>query len=169
MTKNLVLGMGNVVLSDDGIGPYVVRRAEQLLGNLKDHVDFKENYSGGLDILYDIAGYDNVVIVDSVLTGTCEPGTCITYTTADFDHLELKRLVGSHGINLPTVLETGRRCGYKMPEELIIFGIESEDVTTFSEKLTRKVEASVDGVVGRIREMLLNWVEQGAVAPGRKG
>ncbi len=47
-----------------------------------------------------------------------------------------------------------------MPEELLIFGIESEDVTTFSEKLTGKVEACVDDVVDRIRETLLMWIER---------
>jgi len=160
MKKYLVIGIGNVVLSDDGIGPYVVRRAEELLSNLKEYVDYKENYSGGFDLIYDIAGYDKVLIVDSILTGTCEPGICITCTSADFDQLKSDRLIDSHGINLPTIIETGRRCGYKMPEEMVIFGIESEDVTTFSEHLTEKVEACIDDIVLRIEETLSIWTEQ---------
>ena len=159
MMKSLVIGIGNVVLSDDGVGPYVVKRAEEHLFDLKGNVDFKENYSGGFDLLYDIAGYNKVLIIDSVLTGVHEPGTCITYNMGDFHQLEQSRLVDSHGVNLPTVLETGRRCGYKMPEEVIIYGIESDDVTTFSEELTTKVEASVDSIVDKIRETLLKWIE----------
>ena len=159
MAKNLVIGIGNVILSDDGVGPYVVRRAGEILVDLNGHVDFKENYSGGFDLLYDIEGYDNVLIIDSISTGKFEPGTCITYNIENLDRSEQKRLVESHGISLPAVLEVGRKCGYKMPEKLLIFGIESEDVSTFSEKLTVKVEACVDDVVDRIKEILLRWIE----------
>jgi len=160
MSKNVVIGIGNTVLSDDGVGPCIVRRAEELLGGSLDNVDFRENYSGGFDLLYDLTGYDRALLIDSIVTGACEPGTCMTFTLANFDELECERLVDSHGINLPTVIETGRRCGYKMPGELLIFGVESEDVTTFSERLTDKVKAGVDEVVARIHTTLLKWKEQ---------
>lgn len=166
--KHLVLGVGNVLLSDDGVGPYVVRRAETLLSDLKGQVDFKENYSGGFDLLYDIEGYDRVILVDCITTGNFEPGTCITCEIADVDTTGQQRLVDAHGVNLPTVLATGHRCGYKMPEELLIFGIESEDVTTFSENLTDKVAAHTDYVVKRIQKTLQNWLEQEGMVTDKK-
>ena len=46
-----------------------------------------------------------------------------------------------------------------MPEELIVLGIESADVTTLSEQLTASVNACVDDVVKRIRKEILSWIE----------
>lgn len=159
MKKNLILGLGNSILSDDAVGLFVVRRAQELLADLKEHVDFKENHSGGFDLLYDINGYHRLLVVDSIVTGKSKPGTCLTFTLKDFEHLTQLNPVNSHSLNLPTTIKTGQKCGYIMPEELIVLGIESADVTTLSEQLTASVNACVDDVVKRIRKEILSWIE----------
>ena len=162
MKKILIIGLGNTVLSDDAVGPYVVRRAEQHLDDLKGFVDFKENYSGGIDMLYDMVDYEKVLLIDSIKTGNCEPGTCIEYKISDFDSLVQPRLTDSLGMNLPTVLELGRKCGYGMPDEFIILDIVAEDLITFSEHLTEKVSICIDNVILKIRETILNWINRDA-------
>ena len=159
MKKNLILGLGNSILSDDAIGLFVVRRAQELLSDLKENVDFKENHSGGFDLLYDINGYKRLLVVDSIVTGKSKPGTCLTFTIKDFEHLTQLNPVNSHSLNLQTTITTGQKCGYTMPEELIVLGIESADVTTLSEQLTASVNACVDNVVERIRKEILSWIE----------
>ena len=159
MKKNLILGLGNSILSDDAIGLFVVRRAQELLSDLKEYVDFKENHSGGFDLLYDINGYNRLLVVDSIVTGKYKPGTCLTFTLKDFEHLTQLNPVNSHSLNLPTTIKTGQKCGYIMPEELVVLGIESADVTTLSEQLTESVNACVDDVVKRIRKEILSWIE----------
>ena len=47
---------------------------------------------------------------------------------------------------LDTALEVGRQVGYDMPEEVIVFAIEAEDVETFGEELTPAVAAAADVV-----------------------
>ncbi len=155
-----VIGLGNLVLSDDALGLQVVRRARDLLDDLGEYVDFKENHSGGFDMLYDIIGYDRIIIVDCIVTGTCEPGTCITYSLDDFDNLKQVRPFNSHSVNLPTILEIGRKYGYHMPDEIIVLGIEVEDIATFSEKMTDKVSASIDTIVGEIREIIIKHLDR---------
>ena len=159
MKKNLILGLGNSILCDDAIGLFVIRRAQELLTDLEKHVDFKENHSGGFDLLYDINGYNRLLVVDSIVTGKSKPGTCFSFTLKDFEHLLQLNPVNSHSLNLPTTIRTGQKCGYTMPEELIILGIESADVTTLSEQLTANVKACVDNVVERIRQEILLWIE----------
>ena len=159
MKKNLILGLGNSILSDDAIGLFVVRRAQELLAELKEYVDFKENHSGGFDLLYDINGYDRLLVVDSIVTGKNKPGTCLTFTIKDFEYLLQLNPVNSHSLNLPTTIKTGKKCGYKMPEDFIILGIESADVTTLSEQLTASVNGCVDNVVERIRKEIHSWIE----------
>jgi len=163
MKKNLVIGIGNLVLSDDAVGPLIVRRAEEVLADAKECVDFKENYSGGLDMLDDINGYDRLLIVDCVKTGSCEPGTCITYGLNDFEKHRHERSFNSHILTLPTVLDIGKRCGYKMPDDIIIWGIEADDTTTFSEEPTDKVKACIDGVVEKMRQTIAEWQKQDAL------
>ena len=98
-------------------------------------------------------------MVDSIVTGKYKPGTCLTFTIYDFEHLLQLNPVNSHSLNLPTTIKTGQKCGYTMPEELIVLGIESADVTTLSEQLTDSVNACVDNVVKRIRKEILLWIE----------
>ena len=159
MKKNLILGLGNSILSDDAVGLFVVRRAQELLFDLKEYVDFKENHSGGFDLLYDINGYNRLLVVDSIVTGKSKPGTYLTFTLKDFDNLTQLNPVNSHSLNLPTTIKTGQKCGYTMPEEFVILCIESADVTTLSEQLTASVNACVDNVVERIRKEILSWIE----------
>ena len=159
MKKNLILGLGNSILSDDAIGLFVVRRAEESLNELNEFVDFKENHSGGFDLLYDINGYNRLLVIDSIITGKYKPGTCLTFTLDDFEHLLQLNPVNSHSLNLPTTIKTGQKCGYTMPDEFVILGIESSDVTTLSEQLTDSVNACVDDVVKRIRKEILSWIE----------
>jgi hydrogenase maturation protease len=98
-------------------------------------------------------------VVDSIVTGKYKPGTCLTFTIKDFEHLLQLNPVNSHSLNLPTTIKTGQKCGYTMPEELIVLCIESADVTTLSEQLTDSVNACVDDVVKRIRKEILLWIE----------
>lgn len=159
MKKNLILGLGNSILSDDAIGLFVVRKAKELLSDLKENIDFKENHSGGFDLLYDINGYHRLLVVDSIVTGKYKPGKCLTFTIKDFEHLTQLNPINSHSLNLPTTIKMGRKCGYTMPEEFIILGIEAADVTTLSEQLTASVNACVDNVIKRIRKEILSWIE----------
>ena len=64
----MVLGLGNPILSDDGVGIYVVRAVAaqcQL-----DDVTFTEASVGGLRLLDVIAGYERVIVVDAIQTRT---------------------------------------------------------------------------------------------------
>jgi hydrogenase maturation protease len=67
--KTLVLGIGNLLFSDDGVGLHIIEKLrEEDLG-----VDLKEA-SSGLDILDAVKGYDRVILVDAIRSGG-EPGT----------------------------------------------------------------------------------------------
>lgn len=158
MKMFLVIGIGNSVLSDDAVGLHVIERARKLLGNLKPFVDFEENCAAGLDLLYDMEGYEKVLLVDCMKTGRYRPGTYITFEMGDLEHLRQNRITDSHALNLLTVIDAGKICGYKMPRNIIILGIEGADITTFSENLTEEVEECVDAVVHRIEKTILSWI-----------
>jgi hydrogenase maturation protease len=152
-----VLGMGNPLLCDDGVGLRIVEYAEKQIDREETSVTFMKNYSGGFDMLYDLTGFQKTIIVDSVVTGRVPFGFCHEFSLSDIERTAQDRLVYAHGISLPTVLRIGEQCGYPMPSEIIIYGIESEDVSTFSFHSTPPVEKAIMCVIDKINRQLSLW------------
>ena len=165
MPDLVVIGLGNPLLCDDSVGLHVVRRAERALAALDGRVDFKLNHSGGFDLLYELIGYRRALIVDCMMSGEHPAGSCVVFSLGELDHLVQERLIDSHGLNLPTVLEAGRRCGYVMPDEVRVLGIEAADVTRFDERPTPAVGAGAERALAMVSSILEEWIESPA-APG---
>ena len=142
--KTLILGLGNPILSDDGIG---IRVARELKQKVKD-VDVIEASVGGMSLLGHIQGYDKLIIVDSIKTEKGNPGDVYEMKPEDF--VVTMHLSSLHGVNLSSAIELGRQLGYKIPQTIKIYAIEIEDNLTFSERCTEKVEASIPKVVKKI-------------------
>ena len=80
--KTLVLGLGNPILTDDGIGVYVVRAvADRWSGEWR--CDFQEACVGGLRLLEVIAGYERLILVDAIQTPDGAPGQIHRLSTDD--------------------------------------------------------------------------------------
>jgi hydrogenase maturation protease len=145
LLKTLVLGMGNTILCDDGIGIYVIRAAAERCQ--RDDVDFVEASVGGLRLLDVIGGYERVVMVDAIQTPDGKPGD--VYRLHPNDVRASLHSGSTHDLSLPGALTLGRRMGLTLPkdEDLSIIAIETEDVLTFGEKCTPVVEAAIPRAV----------------------
>lgn len=138
-THNLILGIGNTLLSDDGAGVYAARAAGQLLRD--SSVVVREAEVGGFALLDLLEGYDHAIVVDAVCYQDCRPGeVMIIHDDALVPSLHL---TAGHQVDLPTVLELGRRLGRPMPADVTVVGVQAEDLTTFGEQCTPKVEAAI--------------------------
>ncbi|MDZ7860295.1 MAG: hydrogenase maturation protease [Candidatus Krumholzibacteriota bacterium] len=153
----LVLGLGNPMLSDDSVGLYIIDLLSKKYPESSPVVTFSKNYSGGMDLIYELEGFEKAIIVDSIFTGSFEPGFCHEFSVDDLNINSKLGLINSHGLNLPTVLEFGEKCGYCMPE-IVIYGIEGREFTEFSENPTEFVinglESSIGEIERRLDEML---------------
>jgi hydrogenase maturation protease len=141
--KTLVLGIGNPILSDDGVGIHVARRLKEMrpAGIVVD-----ELAASGLELLDMVRGYERLVIVDAIQTSGGKPGDIHELVEEDFE----KSVHGSspHGINIATALALGRKLvPQEMPREVTFLGIEAEDLVNVSERLTPDVERAVDEAV----------------------
>jgi hydrogenase maturation protease len=142
--KTLVFGLGNTILSDDGVGIKVVRELAERFDAGSD-VEFREGSVGGLAILDEIAGYDRLVLVDSIKTAGGKPGDCHKLNQEDFNSSE--HLSNFHGVDFFTAVELGRKFGYKIPEVIDIYAVEVEDNVTFSAECTGQVSACIPNIV----------------------
>jgi hydrogenase maturation protease len=95
-----------------------------------------------------IVGWPHIILVDAIQFEGLIPGTVVRIQPEDL-HTSL-RLRSVHDIDLPTVLELGRKLGLAMPEEISIFGIQAEDALTLGERLTDSAQRGMKEVVALI-------------------
>ena len=152
MKKTLILGLGNPILSDDGVGIWVARA---LRGRaLPPSVFFAEASIGGLRLLEIIAGYERVILVDAICSPQGFPGEISLLQPQD---LKTSLHSGSaHDLSLSGALKLGRELGMDIPPDLNIkiVAICVEEVQTLGEKMTPAVEASVPQAVEAVLEIL---------------
>ena len=148
--KVLVLGIGNPILSDDGVG---IKVAQEIGSNLNDpQIAVSETSAAGLSLLDSMLGYDKVIIIDAIQTKEGKAGQIYRMKPEDFS--SAKRLSSPHQINLVTALELGRMLNLAMPREISVFAVEAKDTDTFSEKCTPEVEKAIPEVAKMVLENL---------------
>ena len=149
-SKTLILGLGNPILSDDGVGLVV---AERLRGRV-DGVDVISTPLTGLHLLDLMVGYDAVFLIDAMITTESQPGE-LTFIRPD--EISLPTLC-SHGFNLLEILKLGKKLGLPVPELKWVYGITIGRSPAFGEEpssqLMGKVEAIVSQIARHIRQQL---------------
>ena len=141
--KTLVLGLGNPILSDDGVGIKVAREVGKKLDD--PEITVAETSGAGLRLLDSIVGYDKVIIIDAIQTKKGKAGQIYRMEPEDFSFA--KHLSSPHQINLVTALELGKMLNLAMPQKITIFAVEAKDITSFSEKCTPEVERAIPKAV----------------------
>jgi hydrogenase maturation protease len=153
----LVLGLGNPILGDDGVGWRVVEQAEAAwlaghsepgrgeesqasLDNSNVLVEFDCFSLGGLALMERLIGYDRAVLVDAIQTHDGEPGAIYRLTLDDLPTLNANSV---HDASLKAALALGQQLGARLPEEIVIYAVEAIDVLDFSESLSPPIATSV--------------------------
>jgi hydrogenase maturation protease len=145
--KILVLGLGNPVVTDDSVG---LRVAAELKPRLADrpNVVVSEDYWGGLRLMERMAGFDRAVVIDAICTGA-PPGTIHRLTPGS---IPTQRSASTHDVNLTTALALGRTAGLHLPrdEDILLVGVEAEDILSFGEQCTPAVAAAIAPAVEEV-------------------
>lgn len=149
--KTLILGLGNPLVSDDSVGLRVAAELGPLLRDRPD-VELGEDYWGGLRLMERMIGFDRAIVVDAIVTGA-PPGTLHRLRA---DSIPTQRSASAHDVNLPTALALGRQAGAHLPrdEDIVLVGVEAQDVLTFNEECTPLVAAAVPKAVAEVLAVL---------------
>ncbi len=147
MAKNLVLGVGNLLLSDEGVGIHAVRKLIET-NLLPDDVEIVDGGTAGLDLLYYLEGVDCLVIIDAVETGG-PPGTMVRITGDKVPaYMALK--ISPHEITLPDFLAAAKlRDLY--PRQVVIWGMQPGSLDVGVD-LTPELAERLDFLVERVVE-----------------
>jgi hydrogenase maturation protease len=137
-TAALVLGLGNPILRDDGVGWRVVEEARRLCP--RADVEFDMVALGGISLMERLVGYDRAVLVDSIQTEGGAVGAVYKLTLDDLPTLHADAV---HDASLKAALELGRRLGVRLPWDIKIIAVEARDLLDFGETLSPLVAAAV--------------------------
>ena len=150
----LILGIGNEILTDDGIGPKLVSKLEKE-DPIAD-IEYKNVFLGGLDILDLVRDYEKVVFIDAIKTKDGKPGTVYTYTPDDFK--ETLHLSNFHDTSFLTALELGKQLGIKLPEEIHIIAIEIVEDLIFSDQFSTEISRRFDYIYNSVNKLVTKLI-----------
>ena len=155
--KTLVIGLGNPILTDDGVGVKVAYEVDEILNNLNhDGIDVKEASVGGLRLMEEMVGYDRVILIDAIMKpGGGNPGTIHRMTLDDLRKISpTQHSACAHDTSLVTALEAGSIMGLHLPKNIVIFAIEVENVDEFNENPTCAVAEAIPIVTDAVLKEL---------------
>lgn len=147
-----VLGMGNLIYSDDGAGLRALWALEKAPG-LPPGVELVDGSAAGLPVIGLIEKAERLLILDAVHIGA-EPGAVVRLGEED-----LREISGGahvHELGLPDLVSALRLLG-RMPEQLVLLGIQAESVALGTE-LTPAVEAGLPRLVAESLRLLADWM-----------
>jgi hydrogenase maturation protease len=149
--KTLVLGLGNELLSDDGLGLLAVRK---LKDENKLKADLIECSLSGMALLDIFIGYDRAIVVDAVKTGRGAPGTIYELNPEDLGPVFAP---SPHYAGLPELLATAAQLGLDFPGEIKIFAMEVDDPYTIGGGLTEPVKEVLGELADKIKLQISDW------------
>jgi hydrogenase maturation protease len=150
--KTIVLGVGNPILQDDGVGLHVIDALRQQMNN--PLVTLETASTGGMNLLDMIRGYEKVILIDAVKQPDSNPGIVKRFFLSDFHTVHS---CNPHDVSLSEALSFAQHLGEKnLPTRIVIIGITVKDTYEFGEHLSREVASAVPTAVSLVLEELTN-------------
>jgi hydrogenase maturation protease len=152
----VIVGLGNPVLGDDGIGWRVADEVEARLaaeradGRSIDSIDVERLGVGGLRLMEFLDGYDEAILVDAAEFPDRPIGEVRSCPLEELGGHGAGHLDSAHDASLPTALDLGRRYGARLPSRISVVTIQARSTGEFSEALTPEVEAAVPAAVSAV-------------------
>ena len=146
-SKTAIIGMGNPLMSDEGIGVRVIARLQET--PVADVVDVLDLGTSGMQVLHELQGRDKVVFVDCAMMGL-PAGTLRRFTPDDVETRKVQTRLSLHEGDLLNTIALARRLG-TCPGEIVIFGIEPKKLE-LGEELSAELAGQLEDYVAAIYE-----------------
>ena len=146
-SRTAIIGIGNPVMADDGIGPRLVSELE---GAARE-VDLIDMGTGGMQLVHVLARYDSVLIIDSADMGLA-PGEHRVFMPEEVVSLKETRAYSLHDWDLMRSIEISRSLG-EAPEKILIFAVQPESLQ-MEEGLSSVVENGIPAFLEEVSRAL---------------
>ncbi len=151
MNKKAILGIGNLIKGDDGVGIQVI---QELRKNAPKNVDLIDAGTTGLNILNFMEQYEEIIVVDAINLGY-EKGEIVELKGKDIpDHPDLN--LSAHDIDFVDSLQVSKELGINT--EITVIGIEIGEIKSkeLTMELSEEIKKSIPKIKEKIKEKINN-------------
>ncbi len=148
--ETIVVGLGNPLMADEGVGTVLVDELSKLAAAGKlpsETIEYYDGGCGGMYLLHTIAERKKAILIDCCLMGT-EPGTIKRFTPDDVNSVKKMAHLSLHEVDILKVIELAKQLG-QCPEEIVIFGIEPVKIEP-QMHLNELIKAKLDDYIAEI-------------------
>jgi hydrogenase maturation protease len=150
--KTIVIGLGNPILGDDGVGWKVAEEVRQQLPS-ESSVDVSFLSLGGISLMEHLIGYQRAILIDAV-TSDQELGSVIVSDLKEISDYSAFHIASAHDTSLQKALKLGKSIGATLPTEVKVVGIATNHIYDFSESLS----PAVAGAVSKATKIVINML-----------
>lgn len=142
--KTIILGVGNIILGDDGVGIHVINEVKKQIK--KPNIKIDEATTGGMNLLDLLLGYDKAIIVDAVKSNNGEHGTVKRIPLSDFNTMHS---CNPHDVSLIEAIQMAKKIGEKkIPKEIVIIAVMMKNIPCeFKIELSKEIQKTVPKAV----------------------
>jgi hydrogenase maturation protease len=154
--KTIVIGLGNPLLGDDGIGWVVANQFQSSLERRSPgcQVEVDCLSLGGLSLMERLLGFDRAVIIDAMTTAQAPAGSVLVFNLDDLPDRTAGHVASAHDTSLQHALRLGKSMGAHLPSDVWIVGVEAQRVFDFSEELTPAVAEAAPSAVEQVYALI---------------
>ena len=150
--QTLVLGVGNTLLSDEGVGVHVVERLVKLY-IIPEEVQVLDGGTLGMDLLYYLDGVENLLLVDAVEANR-EPGALVRLSGDEVPaFLSIK--ISPHQLGVPDMLAAAKLKG-SFPQNIVLWGVQPASLEVGLE-LSETIAPLMDTLIAKVVSELRHW------------
>ena len=150
--KTLVIGLGNPILGDDGIGWKVAETLKSQI-NADIDVDIDCLSLGGISLMEHLVGYERAILIDAFISKD-GVGSILVLRLNDLPNYSAFHTTSPHDTSLQNAIELGKSMGAKLPDEITVVGVTINPIYEFSETLSPPVEEAVPWVTNIVFDLL---------------
>lgn len=168
--KMIVIGLGNPILGDDGVGWKVADEVMKQISAPPDTgtyesgnvVDVGYLSLGGIGLMEHLIGYDCAVLIDSFISEAEDVGSILIRKLNDLPNYSAFHITSAHDTSLQNAIQLGKSMGAKLPAEIMVIGIATRPIRDFGEVLSAPVAEAVPEAAHIAVNLLKEFVQVSA-------
>lgn len=144
--KTLVIGLGNTITGDDGVGIYVARELKSRLNDR--NIDIQETHYSGLKLLDLVYDYQKVIIIDALKDGNKRAGEVRLFEPEDNNFSKISHNL--HNMNFVKNYTLLKKTYPRMPDDFKIIGITIKGADGFKEGLSSGIKRKLPEITRQV-------------------
>jgi len=154
--KAVVLGVGNTIVRDDGVGIYVSRMLKRTLHH--PDVEIKETFFSGMTYIDMLEGFDFAFVIDSIKLENDGIGELYKIEESEIEYK--KNPQSLHFFTLWDAVSLGRKIGLKMPDKIIVYAVNVLDNITFDDSFSPEIKDALQPISEHIKRDIQEYLSK---------